>query len=258
MITYLKAFSYSVVRLPRADIRPLHLLARSGPSLNRIGAVTTVFDAGEAKLPEVGSGPAANISGKRTGALNVGVGLSVLANVIAAMGGSGLGLDVQYRQARTATFEFLDVVEDRIEVAALDQFLATADVNPHSRHVATLLEADDLYVTTATIKSRKFAVESKTSHGAGVELSIPEIQQLVGAEVTVSGEAATTAKVTYEGRTPLVFGFQAVRLFYEDGRYTAFEPLEPARKGMGALESAPADGAVRLVTDGPFVALGST
>ena len=59
------------------------------------------------------------------------------------MGASTLGLDVTYRRAKVAAFEFGDVTEDTVEVAKLDQFLSDADVNPLSQHVGSLLEADD-------------------------------------------------------------------------------------------------------------------
>jgi hypothetical protein len=232
------------------------LLAESGKDLDRLGEVTTVLVPGSVDVPTISAGtPAANITGQRTGDLKIGISLSILGSVLGAMGGSTLGLDLKYQQAKTAAFEFHEVTEDRIEIAKLDQYLAAAEVSPFSRHVSTLLEADELYVTTVTIKSSKFAVESKDSRGQSVAVSIPEIQDVVGGEISVSGQSATTSKITYEGKVPLVFGFQAVRLFYEEGRYTAFEPLEPAKAGLKALERAPEDGATRFVSDGPFARL---
>jgi hypothetical protein len=256
IITYLRVFGYSTVRLPKADIRPLQLLAQSGRSLDRLGEVSTVFIPGQVAVPPIASGaPTADINGRRTGDMKIGIGLSILGSVLGAMGGSTLGLDAEYRQAKTAAFEFGGVTEDTIEIAKLDQYLAAAEISPFSRHVSTLLEADELYVTSATIKSKKFSVETKNSRGQSVAVSIPEIQGVVGAEVSVSGQSETTSKVTYEGNVPLVFGFQAIRLFYEEGRYTAFEPLAPAKTALRALEKAPDDGATRFVADGPFARL---
>jgi len=256
-LTYLKQFGYNAIRLPKADVKPLQVLARDGKDLNRLGEVNSLLVAGKSiPLPTLRENTlAANISGQRTGNLSVGVGLSILGSVLGAMGGSKLGLDSKYQHAKTTSFEFQDVYEDKIEIIELDKYLGNADVNPFSRYVAELLEADELFVTTATIKSTKFTIEAKKSDGAALELAIPEIQGIVGGNVKVSGSASVASTICYESSIPLAFGFQAVRLYYEDGRYTAIEPLGTGDAAMKALGKAPADGASRLMTDGPFVKL---
>lgn len=256
-ISYLKSFGYCVIRLPKADVKPLQVLARNGKDLNRLGDLATLLVAGShIPLPPVSENvTAANISGQRTSELSIGVGLSIMASVIGAMGGSRLGLDTKYSGAKYAIFEFHDVFEDKVEIIKLDQFLGDSDVNPFSNYVAELLEADDLYVTTATIKSSKFTVESKKSDGKALDVSIPEIQGVVGGNVKVTGASNVTSKVTYESPVPLVFGFQAVRLYYDQGRYTSLKPLAPGGGAMKALANVPEDGAERLTTDGTFAQL---
>lgn len=256
LITYLKAFGYSTIRLPKADFRPLQLLSRTSKDFDRVGDVATVFVSGSNKpLPPISENTqAANISGQRSSDLSIGVGLSILGSILGAMGGSKLGLDVAYKEAKTAAFEFQDVLEDRIDVAKLDQFLADADIDPFSRHLAQLLEAEAVFVTTATIKSIKFTVEAKKSDGVALEVDVPAIQQIVGASVKVSGQGTVKSKVTYEGVVPLVFGFQAIQLFYDQGQYTRFEPLragDGAARGLG--DKLPSDGSNYFKTDAAFV-----
>lgn len=242
-LTFLKAYGYSVVRLPKTDIRPLQLLTRQGKNLERLGDLATVFVAGSnIPLPPLRENArAANISGQRTADISLGLGLSVLGNILGAMGGSKLGLDTQYSRATTVAFEFQDIFEDSVETGRIDQFLTDASVSPFSRHLAQLLETDNVYVTTATIKSTKFTVEAKTSNGVALEVSIPEIQEVVGGNVKVTGNAAVTSKVVYTGPEPLIFGFQAVRLFYDEGRYTAFKHLAAGETGMRGAEEAAAE-----------------
>ena len=48
------------------------------------------------------------------------------------MGGSKLGLDVTYKNAKTAAFEFADVLEDRVDLADVDQYLTDADISAFS------------------------------------------------------------------------------------------------------------------------------
>ena len=256
-LTYLKSFGYSVVRLPRTDIRPLQVLVKEDTRLTRLGDLATILQPGaRIALPSIKENvAAANVSGERTRELSIGVGLSILGSVIGAMGGSKIGLDTGYKQARTAVFEFTDVLEDRVDLIDIDQYLTDADVSAFSSHAAQLLEADAVYVTTSTIKTRKFIVQAKDSNGVALDVKVPEIQGVVGGSVKVSTSGGGDAKVAYEGNVPLVFGFQAARLYYDNGRYTAFRPLVP---GETALESVTARSDPRgdyLVTDSPFVRL---
>ena len=64
-----------------------------------------------------------NINGQRTNDLKIGIGLSILGNILGAMGGTTLGLDAKYQQVERIAFEFHDVFEDRVEIAQLDQYL---------------------------------------------------------------------------------------------------------------------------------------
>jgi hypothetical protein len=255
-LSYLKSFGYSVVRLPRTDLRPLQVLVKEDTRLTRLGDLTTVLRPGEqVAIPALKQDvPAANVSGERTRDLSIGVGLSILGNIIGAMGGSKMGLEVGYKRARTAIFEFADVLEDRVDLAEIDRYLSDADIDAFSSHVAQLLEADAVYVMTSTIKSRKFIVQAKASDGTTVDVKLPEIQQAVGGNVKVSTEGGGTSKLVYEGAVPLVFGFQAARLYYDQGRYTAFKPLAPGETALEAGTRAAAQ-AEYLESASPFVRL---
>ncbi len=258
-VTYLKSYGYNIVRLPKADIRPLQVLSRQGGSLGRLGDLADIMNpGGSIALPALAlNNPSANISGKCTSDMSIGLGLNLLSTIIGAIGGSSLGLDVQYKQARTVQFEFQEVFEDSIKVTELDKFLGDADINPYSRHVSDMLEADAIYIINSTIKSTKFTIQAKKSDGVALDVNIPEIQQVVGGKVGVSGSAEVTSKVTYAAAVPLVFGFQAVRLYYDQGIYTAFKPLDSAI-GLKALENVRDDGTDRLVTEAVFSRLADT
>jgi hypothetical protein len=255
-INYLQSLGYSVIRLPKEDVKPLEILMLYRKDLERIGELSTLLVSGShIALPPVSqNNVAANVTGKRTGELSAGVGLSILSTVLAAMGGSTLGLDAQYSLARSIMFEFHDVLEDRVEVAKLDQYLADADISPFSRYVADMLESDAIYVTTATIKSKKFGVEAKTSSGDSVAVSLPQIQGVVGGHVSVSQQGEGTNQLTYEGVTPLVFGFKAIRIFYDEGRYSSFIPAAPS-VGMKDIEMERIGDVEYLKSDGPFLRL---
>jgi hypothetical protein len=254
-VNSLKAFGYSMVRLPKADLAPLQLLLGGGRDLERLGDIATVLVA-SANLPApriARDRPAASISGRRTGSLDASLGLSLLCGIVAAMGGSEVGLDQTYRSARTLTFEFREVTEDSVPVVELDQYLAGARIRVPSSHVASLLDADDLYVTTAVLRSRTLTVRAQDEQGASVAIQLPQVQQLVGGRLGVSWAGDAASALVYTGTHRLGFGFRAVRLFYEDGRFQAFRPLAPGAAALAREENAPewlrTDGAFAVVRD---------
>lgn len=248
----LKSAGYSVVRTPRADLAPLQLLMRAGRDLERLGELGAVMQARrQAPLPEVcRDRPAAAISGRRTGAIEAGAGLSLLAGILAAMAGRSLEIGTAYRRAASVSFAFDDVREDAVSVADLDAWLVGARVASSGRFVARLLDSDDLFVITSLVKSRSFSVEVTDEDGAEVSVDLPVIHQLAGAQVAVTTEGGGSSRLTYQGRTALGFGFRAVRLFYDDGRYTAFKPLRPGDAALRGAASpdwlVPAQGFARL------------
>lgn len=255
-VTYLKEFGYNTIRLPRTNVKPLQLLAKTGEDLDWIGDLTDVFVAVRgAEIPPIENNVrATNISGQRTGKLNIGIGLSLLGTILGSMGGTKIGLEVSYKEAKHISFEFPDVFLDQIAIAKLDRFLGQSDINPSSVYVGKLLEADDVYVTTSTLKANRIMVEATKSDESSLAVDIPVVQEMVGASVKVSSSGDKSSKQSYEGTVPLVFGFQAVRLFYENGAYTAMEPLESGSRSAKAAKSKQ-DDARLLVLPRPFTRL---
>ena len=82
------------------------------------------------------SSPGIDIEGKETSKVNVAIGLSILGSFIGALGGGKLGLDVAFNKARTVTFQYAGVMEDAVDVLALEKFVKARPHQPaHSgRH----------------------------------------------------------------------------------------------------------------------------
>lgn len=228
LVKLLKSYGYNIVRLPRANVWPLQIIIKNSGSFNRLGDLSTVMMPGNnIPLPSISQDQeVSTISGKSTSRLKAGIGLTLLSDILGAMGGSQLGLGSQYEQAKFVSFEFHGVKENTVELTKLDQFLTDADINAFSKHVSKMMAADDIFLITEVLKSKKFSVESKNSSGTSLDLNVPEIQKVVGANIKVTADQEMSSKITYEGNQPLVFGFKAVRLFYDEGIYTAFRPAD--------------------------------
>lgn len=253
VINSLKQFGYLAVRLPRRDLWPLDVMARTHKDLRRLGPLHDVMVPGNQPLPDVARDiPAANISGQRTSELKLGLGISVLGNFIGAMGGNKIGLDTAFSRAKTLSFEFSDVFEDRIDVTRLDQFLTAGDINPASKYVGDLLEADDVYLLTAVLRSNRFVVEAKQSSAASLEVSVPVIKGIVGGNVNVSHQQGSQSKVVFEGPERLVFGCQAARLRFKDG---GFIGLDFATGNIALAQVGGSTQPMLLESAAPFLAL---
>jgi hypothetical protein len=261
-LTYLKQYGFSVVRLPRADLPPGLLLEREGRELLDLGGLETVFLKGDTEPPPVRRDePAAQFSGEIKTTLSVGVGLSLLEQFLRAFGGSTVGIEAQFQDAKSLTFEFDEVFTDSIEPAALEQFLARADVDPRSINARRLLDEDKVYVVTRTLKAKRFLLEGRRENQRGVEVNVPAIGDIVGGEVKVAAAGQSKSKVSFAGGDRLVFGLQAVRLIYEDTRFVAYRSLPPgsaAKRGAKKPARKPkaakiGNEAEYLVTEGAFV-----
>lgn len=238
-LTYLKSFNYNVVRLPRADIRPLQILVKKSSSLEALGDISSLMITGSHKpLPDIKENvKTASISGKRTNDLSLDVGLTILGNIIGAMGGGSLGLKAQYNNARTLAFEFQDVLSDSIELIKLDQFLTDAGTDPFSNHLKKLLESDKVYIITSTIKSKTVNVEANKTDKTSLEVDATAIKEILGPSVKLGSNAEKSTKMSYTGTEDLVFGFKAVKLVYEEGKYVAFETIDDGGFSTGAVKA---------------------
>lgn len=261
-LTYLKQFGYSVVRLPRADLPPGLLLEREGRDLVDLGALETVFVKGDTAPPAVRTDePAAQFSGEIKTTLSLGLGLSLLEQFLRAFGGSTVGLEAQFQQAKSLTFEFDEVFSDSIEPAALEKFLARADVDPRSVNTRRLLDEDKVYVVTRTLKAKRFLLEGQKDKQSGVQVNVPAIGDIVGGEVKVAAAGQSKSKISFDGGDRLVFGLQAVRLVYEGTRFVAYRSLPPgsaAKRGVKKAARRPraakiGSEAEYLVAEGAFV-----
>jgi hypothetical protein len=133
-------------------------------------------------------------------------------------------------------FAYEATLESSTELALIDQFLAGARVNPFARAALEMLNDDLVYVVTSTIKTNKVSVVAKDSNKQSLGIDLPVIQNAIGANVKVGGNQSGTGLVTYEGALPLVFGFQAVQLIFDQGKYRRMKLIDAGKISAEAVE----------------------
>lgn len=260
ILKMLKDFSYNVIRLPRTNVRPLQILEKQGNDLVALGEITDLFQAGSAAVPVVGPDEQAGfINGKRTRDLDLNVGLTLLGGIIGAMTGTQANVSAAYKKASALVFEFNDVKVNQVNQIAVNKFLAGAKVDAAAGSgLIKALNEDRLYVITSTIKSKKFTTEAVQSSGTTVGVDVPIIQAAVGGSVGIKTGGANNSKVTYSGRKPLVFGFQAARMEFESNAFLRLKQINPEEGALRKLRPGQPAGAAEpafelLKSAGPFV-----
>ena len=261
-IAFLREFGYSVFRFPRASAQPLELLHRDGKDLTRLGMVPDLVTPGELPTPTVrrDASPGIDLEGKETSKVNVAIGVSILGSFIAALGGGKLGLDVAFNNARTVTFRYTGVMEDAVDVLALEKFVKVSRVSTQipSGTLEKLLD-DEVYVVTSVLKTKKIVVAAQGDGGATAKVDVPVIQQAVGGNIKVETAAGRDSHVAFDGAVPVAFAFQAVQLVFDDsGEFLTTQQLpagDAAARTLPVARSSGQDGRgpVFLAAPGAFV-----
>jgi hypothetical protein len=255
-----------VFRFPRASAQPLELMHREGKDLTRLGIAPDLVTAGDAALPAVrrDASPGIDIDGKETSKVNVAIGVSILGSFIGALGGGKLGLDGAFNNARTVTFQYIAVMEDAVDVLALEKFVKAGRISPHipAGTLEKLLD-DEVYVVTSVLKTKKIVVSAQGENGAAAKVDVPIIQQAVGGNLSVQTEGTQESRVAFEGTVPVAFAFQAVQLVFDDsGEFLTTQQLPAGDAAARTLSSPRAmhppveRGPVFLEARGAFVRVG--
>ncbi|MEX0306439.1 MAG: hypothetical protein AB3N12_03535 [Ruegeria sp.] len=228
-LTTVKDHGYNVVQLPRVDLIPTQLLYSSNGKLRRLGELESVFvpaPDGPPAPPILPDQPGPDIEGTKSNEINVDIGIDILGGLISALGGSTLGISMAYSRAKSVTFAFSNTKRTETDLALVDQFLASVSINRYARAARDMLDSDEVYLVSSVIKSNAISVAAKTSGDADLTIDIPVVQGAIGGNLTVEGNAASAGLVKYTGAVPLAFGFQAIRLIFEDGVYQTFKSVE--------------------------------
>jgi hypothetical protein len=216
-VNYLTALGYNVVRIPRTNVAPRDLIGRDRDQM-RLGTLDQLVTNPGALPPLTTDADAANISGKSTNKMKVGIGLNILGPIVNALAGTTLGIKAAYEKAKSVQFSFEDVTMDSVEPAAVGQFLRSAEIdveNPVLKRY--VLGKGQLFVIMEALKSKKLTVTSEASSSGGVAVDVPVIQAAASGKLEVDVSKAASGQVTYTGTKPLVFGFKCMRVALIEG-----------------------------------------
>jgi hypothetical protein len=238
-LTYLNGLGYNVVRHPNAAIKPLDLIGVQGGEPRHLGPLHMLLTAPPESQPAVQTDiAAADINGQVSSTLDLGIGISVLGNLIGAMGGGNLGASLSYTNAKQMNFSYTEVFNDTVEPLQVGKYLRDGQVDSRNLILEQyVLGNGQLYVITKTAKTHKFNAKYEISNGLDASVKVPVLQQVAGGDIKVSATSGQTSTVTFEGRQRLIFAFQCFEVGVLDG--------------ILALTTQAADGGVYLAVGSP-------
>jgi hypothetical protein len=207
-ITFLNKFGYNVIRLPRTGIEPLDVIGRD-QGAQWLGPLKAVWSS---TTPEPQPGPphpAAAVNGQRTDALELSLGLSVLANTLAAFGASAPSLNTAYRNAHAVQFTYTNVTSTSVSPFDAGNYLAAGTLRTDNPVVKNYFGSDKAkaYLIVEVLKADSITVTATDSHGTEVGIDLPHIEGVLDAKIGVKPSGSSNATVTFTGPIPVTFGF---------------------------------------------------
>ncbi len=245
-VKFLKDAGYNVVRHPNAAIQPLDIVGVQNGTPMHLGPLDLLITNPPGALPAISrDSVAADINGRRSSKLKLGIGANVLGNVIGAMGGN-LGLDVSYTNARQVEFSYADVLNDAVLPLEVGNYLRAADVDAGNLVLKQyVMGQGKLYLITKTAKSAKLTVSYERSDGVAASLDVPVLQSVAGGSLSIDASQASQGRITFSGPQRLVFAFQAFQVGVENGALS----LSSVKPGGVFLKSAPSPAATPMLLD---------
>jgi hypothetical protein len=249
-VTFLNKFGYNVVKLPRVGIEPLDVIGID-TTTQWLGPLNSVWKS--TIEPPVPSAPrvAGPVNGQKTDRLDLGFGLQILGNALAAFGATVPSLDLAYNRARSVQFSYTNVTSTVVSPLEAGNYLASGTLNTSNPVVEHYFMTPDsqAFVIVDVLKSNSITVTALDEHGTEVGLDVPAIQGIVGANVKVKPGGASNGTITYSGPDPVTFGFAVDEIMFENGKWSL---AGAAPSGALAFAVAP-PGAPGAATAAPII-----
>jgi hypothetical protein len=217
-IDHLNSLGYNAIKLPREGITPLIVLSRDpNTSISSIyGHITDLVAEPMPPLPKVFENlQAGTISGLRTNKLEFKFGISILNDLLSAIGGKSAGIEAVFGKASKIEFEYENVQYDTVMPASVTKFLRGAKPSIDEDFVAQFNEQGEAYIIIDVLKSNSFGIRVYQDSNQGIDINIDALKNVVGLSSKISIEKKVDTKISFNGSQALGFGFKACPIWME-------------------------------------------
>jgi len=176
--TYLRRFGYNAVRHPDSALLPLEVIGKQGKVCQRLGQLRDLVDSSAGEPSLEGPVKAAELSGRASSSLSLGVGVEILGAFVGAMGGT-LGVSTSYTNAKRLRFEFTDVTKKLVSPAQAGAFLRSGDLSKSNPAlVPWVLGKGQIYLVTEVGYSTHSAFGMSRQRGRPQRWRFPRSENL--------------------------------------------------------------------------------
>ncbi|MDZ8028027.1 MAG: hypothetical protein RMY36_012520 [Nostoc sp. SerVER01] len=217
-IDHLNQLGYNAIKLPREGITPLTVLSRDPKtSISTIyGNLRDIVAEPVPSLPQVFENlQAGTISGLKTNKLELKFGISILNDLLSALGGKSAGIESVFRKASTIEFEYENVQYDTVMPASVTKFLRGSKPSIDDDFVAQFNEQGEAYIIIDVLKSNSFGIRVYQDSDRGIDINIDAIKNVIGLNSKISVEKKVDTKISFNGSQALGFGFKACPIWVE-------------------------------------------
>jgi len=207
-ITFLNKFGYNVIRLPRTGIEPLDVIGRD-QSMQWLGPLSKVWTSTSPEPLPGPPHPAAAVNGQRTDALELSLGLGILANTLAAFGASAPSLNLAFKNAHAVQFTYANVTSTSVSPFDAGNYLAAGTLRADNPVVKNYFESEKTkaYLIVEVLKADSITVTATDSNGTEIGVDLPHIEGVVDAKIGVKPSGSSNSTLTFTGPVPVTFGF---------------------------------------------------
>lgn len=212
-IRYLYDLGYNPIKLPSEAVDTYYILFRkSKRTVEAIGTLEHfIVEPNLDEFPLVHRDiPAALIEGIYSIKHELGLGLSILNNLLSALAGAGIDLSTKYQNVQKIQFQYKNVLLNQVYRAPLAEYVQT--VQPKSDHPFSdyFDEEGEAFIIVDIARSNSFVVEAFDERGASLNLEVEGIRDAIGGKIDVGTAKNSQSKIVYEGDRHISFAFKAI------------------------------------------------
>ena len=229
---WLKEYRFTAVELPRRDLAPADVIFRNNGGFDqKVGSLPMLFSSTPGLPATISGEPTGSIARSFEKKVEAGLGLKILGALFGGASKLGAGLEAKHAKSLSVTYE--DVTQDSLAVLELQSWLERAEITT-SRQATDWLNDEKLAAVTAVLRTAKLSIVAARENGVAIELDVPEIQGIVAGDAKVSAQSSDASKITFTGKDPIAFGFQAFVMIFDKNVSFGLEQTRAARQDFGA------------------------
>ncbi|MBN1882334.1 MAG: hypothetical protein JW885_09190 [Deltaproteobacteria bacterium] len=233
-IKFLNDLGYNPVSYPYREFEPMDVLYRAKKKLARLGSVSYIIADTSEKKPKIERDrETPKISGHLTAKFNFSLGVSALDNLLSAIGVPGVGVKGLFKNAKSFTFEYKNVLLDSSEPLAIAKYLGNSVPDMKNKLIGHFDEKKEAYIVLEVLKSNSFSITSKDKNECNLDIDVANLQDIISVQPGITVKKTEDYTVSFKGKKYFNFAIM-VMMMWVSPESQSFEMMIPGKPpGVG-------------------------